>query len=490
MFALERSKVSLPLLALVCGGLGGVLTVLLSNALSPMATLMMFLGIPVAGAIMINPQLGLMLTVAVIPIERLGRFTEDSSMYTMSLMRVIGMLALGSFLLHGLIKRWKLNQGVALYLYATYWAFSVLTITYTNDLLGNVRATGAILGDLLFFFLMINMVRDWPTARKAVVVWLWVSVLIGIYTIIEWHFGKGLSESQIGEAGSRFSTVLLDTSEYQQLGTVRRATGPTSHSAVYAINMIMTLPFLAYFMHTARERWVVGLSAVGGLIVLYNIFLTNTRAAILLSALVLMILAWRGLLKVTPARIVAFLVGVVLMLPFVPNAIYERVFNPENYTTARSHTLRIRFQYWAAGLEVISENWLMGIGVGNDEVIPKHIKGPAPAVTTVHNEYLQTMIEVGIIGWLCFFGFVFLIVRYAFRAAATFKRYADTQEQYWFMVACQITLISVLIYGLQVDVFHFPLKGWWLVAGLSWAMWQLAREREIQGNKAIEGTGQ
>jgi hypothetical protein len=36
-------------------------------------------------------------------------------------------------------------------------------------------------------------------------------------------------------------------------------------------------------------------------------------------------------------------------------------------------------------------------------------------------------------------------------------------------------MIAVLIYGIQLDVFHFPLKGWWLVAGLVVAMERLSR---------------
>jgi hypothetical protein len=43
------------------------------------------------------------------------------------------------------------------------------------------------------------------------------------------------------------------------------------------------------------------------------------------------------------------------------------------------------------------------------------------------------------------------------------------------MVACQIATLGVLCYGVQVDVFHFPLKGWWLVAGITCVMYRFAR---------------
>ena len=40
------------------------------------------------------------------------------------------------------------------------------------------------------------------------------------------------------------------------------------------------------------------------------------------------------------------------------------------------------------------------------------------------------------------------------------------------MVAAQIMLITVPLFGIQTEVFHFSLKGWWFVAGICWALWE------------------
>ena len=37
-------------------------------------------------------------------------------------------------------------------------------------------------------------------------------------------------------------------------------------------------------------------------------------------------------------------------------------------------------------------------------------------------------------------------------------------------------MVAVLVYGVQVDVFQFPLKGWWLAAGLTYVMYRLSRQ--------------
>ncbi|MGH9337403.1 MAG: hypothetical protein ACRD21_26945, partial [Vicinamibacteria bacterium] len=97
----------------------------------------------------------------------------------------------------------------------------------------------------------------------------------------------------------------------------------------------------------------------------------------------------------------------------------------------------------------------------------------------------QTLLDVGIFGWLFFYGFVATVLWYAFRAAAIFKR-LGAAEQYWFSLALGLATINVLLFALHVDVFHFPLKGWWLAAGLSCAVYRLALQ-ELR-NAQLRGT--
>ena len=51
-------------------------------------------------------------------------------------------------------------------------------------------------------------------------------------------------------------------------------------------------------------------------------------------------------------------------------------------------------------------------------------------------------------------------------------------------------MISALLYGIQVDVFHFPLKGWWLVAGLTYAMYQLTPQWLAGAQHGLADQGQ
>jgi len=476
MYAHSFSRFHNVLIALAAGAAGGMIISLVASKTSPLMTVVLAAGVVIAILILRSPMLGFFMTAAVIPMERIGRLTEDTSDYTISLMRIIGVMALGSFLLHALIKKHQLKFGVAFTLYSIYWGFTVLTMFYAVDIHGGLQGSAAILGNLVFFFLVINIVNNWETAKKAAAIWVLSSVLIGGYTIYDWYLGgSSLSDSQIGVGDTRFSTVHTDTSEWAALDDVRRALGPTSHAAVYGINLIMTLPFLLYFLRVESSRAGRYLIFIGLMIILYNVFLANTRAAIILTALVMFYSAHRKLYSLSPKIVMTVLGASILLLPLMPASVYERILDPANYSLERSSTLQIRLEYWKAGLEVAGDNFFTGIGTGDELTIPKYITRDIGGVkTSVHNDFLQTFIEVGLFGWLFYMAFIVLMLSYSYKAARIFREIQETRELYWFMVASQVSMLAVIIYGLQVDVYHFPLKGWWLVAGLTWVMNHIA----------------
>jgi len=488
------------ILAFGTGALGGLLVAAAGLTVAPVFALAVSFGLAVAAIIFLYPVVGLYLTAAVIPMERFGRFTDDASEFTISIMRILGVLVLGAMLFHLLTRRSRVNFDPSFTLYGIYWGFIVLGIFFSTDRVSAVQFAGSFLGNLMYFFVLINLAKSWSVVKKCTAIWLAATVVVGLYTMYDWHFGSSFTESSLGVTTTRFSTVLSDTSESTELGMVRRAVGSTSNPAVYGIDLAMTLPFFAFFFRASSRPIGKVLSAAGAIVVLYNMFLANTRAVFLLAFIIGVIALWKGLARISIGGVVTLLIAGVGILPLLPHAVYERILDPSNYSLEHSGTLRIRLQYWKAGLEVAAEHWLMGTGAGNRHVIPEKVRSiveiPA-AKHTAHNEFITSFIEVGVIGWSFFMAFIVVTIRYTFKAAATFRAYLETQEQYWYLVACQICLFSVLIFGLQVDVLHFPLKGWWLVVGLTCIMhslasgirrWRPAEERgRVTGDSGVAG---
>lgn len=470
---IARGAARTAILPAAIGLSGGSLLVLLAGQASPMIAAAAICALAVVGAILTAPYAGFLLTALVVPLERIGRFTNDSSLATISLMRMVGMLTLGALLLHMLLRRRKLLITTPALLYAVYFLVGLLTLAHTSDWEFGVRAASAVLGNLLFFVLVINIAGTPDRARAAIVCWLLSTAAIGAFTIYQWHNPAAvITEDPFNSTGQRasderFSTVLSDASEYQVLAETPRALGTTSHPAVYAINLILALPFFAYLYRTTSHAALRLAVLAAAAITCYNVVLANTRAALITMALVLLIIVLTGLVRMTASLLAMLGACAVLALPLVPGAIWNRVLDVSNYTVERSDTLRARLTYWDEGLAMFSENWLLGIGLGNQTELPRRlsVRIQMPPNSTVHNEYLQSLLETGVVGYPLLVAFVVTLYRRSRQGERAMLR-AGLADPALLLRAARVALLAVLIYGTQVDVLHFPLKGWWLAMGL------------------------
>ncbi|MBL0156914.1 MAG: O-antigen ligase family protein [Bryobacterales bacterium] len=475
-------------LATWTGGLvGGPLTVALASNGSPLITLGAIAGLFVGISMLMFPFWGFLLTTLVVPLERIGRMTDDSNAYTFSIMRLLGLVNLAAVLLRAGLCKAKLKFSLPVVLYGSYLVVGTVSLLFSPDGLSGIRALGMMLGNLLFLFLIPNMVETRQQVRLLLICWLTVTTLIGVFTIVQWHRGAAVTDSRFHSTGERttderFSVILRDHSEFDLGASIPRALGPTSHPAVYGINVIMTIPFFAYFMRIGTNWKHQFLALVGGLVASYNVLLTNTRAAAVCLAVVIGLVFWKRLLRLR-AEVVfgAILVGV-LLLPAIPPALYERIFDVSNYSASRSKTLSARFLYWKACLEAIVENPLIGVGLGNQMEIPKRITSiTMPPNSTAHNEYLNSLMEVGFAGYAILLSFFVVLYRRCRKAEAYFNDSGDG-ETALLLTAAKVMFLGVLFYAVQVDCFHFPLKGWWLVMGVAIVLHDVARKEAARGS--------
>jgi O-antigen ligase len=471
------------LLPIAAGIVFGAFFAGIGNAFSPSLILIFAGSTAVVMLSMFSPAIAFLFVALVVPIERLGRFFEDSAVNMISLMRLAGLLALLSYSVHAIIKRWRPRISCSLLLYGGYCLVAGITLIYSEDLSQSLRIFGLIIGNLIFFLLTTNVVRSWKLARMALKAWILTSVFIGIFTIWSWSFGGSImQESEVGMQGTRFSTTYEDNSEWESLRNVARAVGPTSSPAVYGINMILTLPFLICLIRMANSPMAKGLWAISLAIVLYNLILTNTRATIVGGIAALVLSGIYGLFSISRARLVAFLLILLLFIPMVPSEVFRRALSPANYTLGQSATLRARLTFWEAWTHAVRDHWLTGVGIGDEQTLNRYInRSDIPATVSVHNEFLATFLELGIVGWLLFLGFLGSILWTTRKALRHFREVQDDPAVLWFLAACQVSYIVVLLYGIQCDVFHLPLKGWWLIAGLSHGIYLESKARRVPG---------
>ncbi|MFN3643620.1 MAG: O-antigen ligase family protein [Gemmobacter sp.] len=413
------------------------------------------------------PGLTYVLMALVVPLERVGRFGGDLDLQTFSLMRLVGMLALAAVFAQMLIRRQALEMPRGLVLYGLIVAMAFGSILYAADPLATRSHALTMLGNLLMLFVLVQGVRDWTMIERLVLAWIFATVLIGIYQVYDWHFKPAARDGELGIEAARLSTTWIDLSERSTLGEIRRAMGTTSSAAVYGINLLLALPFLFLYLRLAQRTLVrlLWIAAIG--IVSYNILLTNTRAVLVFFAFLVLLIAATGLFRLTLYNLIGAALAGVAVLVYLPSSIWERVLNRAAYDLSNATNLSWRFELWAAALRLGTDNWLTGIGVGNRTAIIAYLDPTRFEAGWImaHNEFLQVFYELGILGLALFLVFLATMLWRALVTASRLRA-AGQEARAWFAVASFLSLLIGIVFSVQVDAFHFPLKGWWLVAGL------------------------
>jgi O-antigen ligase len=426
----------------------------------------------------------------VVPLERIGRFGDDMELQTFSAMRLVGMLALAAMLAQVLIRRQQIELPRPLVLYFLIVVMAFASIGHAFDPLATRSHAISMMGNLLMFVVLVQAIRDWPMIERMVLAWLAATLLIGIYQIYDWHFDSAIIDGQLGQTGTRFSTTWDDVSELSTLGNQRRAFGTTSNAAVYGINLLLALPFVLLWLRRARGMvarlfWLATLG-----IVLYNVLLTNTRFVLVFCAILLITAVVSGLVRLTVYTVAGAGVALAGVIAALPASIWNRVLNIQAYSLENATNLQWRFELWRAALKIGMEHWFAGIGVGNRTEIVRHLDPTRFEATWImaHNEFLQVFYELGILGLVLFVLFLGSLLLRAYGTTWRLRRLGQ-DDAAWFTVACGLALFIGIIFSLQVDAFHFPLKGWWLAAGLLIAAERLSRldEAARKAHRTVTG---
>jgi len=306
----------------------------------------------------------------------------------------------------------------------------------------------------------------------------------GAYSLGDYYISRNhpITEQQMGLTSSRLSSVVSDGSEARSLGmNVNRLFGTTAHPTLFGLNNTMTIPFFFWVMriHRGFRRvfWGAGL-----LTALACVVLSNTRAVFLAAGFILLYSLARQLWKLNVQTAVALVVVVLAAAPLIPKDVYLRSLDPALYTDQKGDSIRVRFKFWEKSWELIQKTWWHGIGLGDQTTLQKMVTDEDTGYlstmglkASAHNEYIWVMVELGLFGYLLFWGFVAAVTRASFRAASLFRRNREFRDQYIFMLACQALQLCVLLFAVQSEEFHYPLKGWWLIAALSCSMLAWAR---------------
>ena len=493
--SLRTSPRLLAALGLVLGAVFGWLAI----AISPLSALLLLAGLTVTVAMFVWPFFGFLLMAAMAPLERFGRLTNDDSTFTFSVMRMLGFLSLGAFLMHWIVMKRKLRTPSSLLWYGGYMTLGVLSLSWTSDLHYGFNETSMQLGNLMFFFLVMNIVADLKKARLALAVWLFVTVVIDIYTVYQWNAGTTAvvqDDDYYNEGGAlttndRFAAVAYDVPEFH-IDAKKRAIGTTSHPGIYGVNLLLSMPFFFYFFRTVSGFWKKMLIGAGTLLTAYNVLLTNTRAVLATLVVLFLISILTGLFRLRPLALIVIVTGAVAAVALAPSDLRNRAFNFDNwFSESRDSSFGDRLYLMRVSLEIIAENPFFGVGLANQVELPKRAQVDwRDRARSPHNDVLATLLEVGIFGFVLVAGFMVSLFRRVRLGRRIGLATADP-KLHLLMNAALVQLLCILFFGIQGEPLTIPIKGFWLTAGIVVALTQTIVERAKSaqaGRQAEPGT--
>lgn len=127
-----------------------------------------------------------------------------------------------------------------------------------------------------------------------------------------------------------------------------------------------------------------------------------------------------------------------------------------------------RFNVYHASVQMFKDNWLLGIGMGNQnfrEIYGLYMKTGFDALSA-YNIYLETAVESGIFALLAFLGFLFTLIT----DGAKYIYHSNNTKSVILVSIAFLTICGVMIHGMVDTVFFRPqiqIIFWTMVAILS-----------------------
>jgi len=242
-----------------------------------------------------------------------------------------------------------------------------------------------------------------------------------------------LRESIIFTAtGIRFDTIDPDYANWEFGGSHFRYINLSLflHPTYFSLYLLFALISIVVILRQkiiSNRHLIYTLNAAKPLF-LFMIYLLSSKAG-LISAVMLLIFYSAILFKRHSQRlinIVTVLITLVLVFITLQNprfsTIADAIQNPEIIDNNSSDgSLISRFHIWKAGIEVVRENFFSGVGPGdtNDALVKKyenyHFRDPFRIRANAHNQFLETFIDLGLIGFLILVGVLVFPIRKSFQ---------------------------------------------------------------------------
>lgn len=298
---------------------------------------------------------------------------------------------------------------------------------------------------LLLFYLIVSVVRDRRTIDLLLKVLVLGSAVVAVLALYESWTGRNLFDEIVG--GLPFLET-AQLSEEESRGGRLRVFGSAQHPIALGAALVVALPLAVYLARrTGRRLWWVP----AGLITL-GAFATVSRTSV-----VMLFVAGVVFLLLRPGESRRFLIPALVVLPVLvhlalPGTLgtLKKSFLPEGGLIAdqqRGEGGRGagRVADLSPALNELSRNPLVGQGYGTR--ITDRERANADILD---NQWLKTLLEIGVLGFVGWFWFIVAVIRRLGRAAKE-----DQSAEGWLYVALAASVSAYAVGMITYDAFSF-----------------------------------
>ncbi len=194
-------------------------------------------------------------------------------------------------------------------------------------------------------------------------------------------------------------------------------------SNYYSIYLLTALVLIWHLTKTNNYSWLSKCLHITPIIILIiGVILTASRASFL--AIILIGILWVGYQliygenwknRLLSSCIILSIISAIYFIPFTPFKRFKNITTEllEDNKGSTEKSASIRMQVWKASIDVISKNFLFGVGTGDIEVSlqnaykERNITHAIKRSFNAHNQYLQSFIALGLTGFLLIFSIFF-----------------------------------------------------------------------------------
>src|SRR5262249_22767936 len=150
----------------------------------------------IGGLILLRPEIGFLLMIALIPLDRIGRLSSSEAIVSMSAAKILGMITLAGWLLHISYKKEKIlfpREFIPLILFILMGA---LTYFYTTDQHAAEASISRLLTPLFLLFLTFNIIKSKKLLKLFIVSFLIMTAIMGVFAVTVRFFPSYLTREE------------------------------------------------------------------------------------------------------------------------------------------------------------------------------------------------------------------------------------------------------------------------------------------------------